>query len=258
LLVIRHEQLQVLQEIPRHNIEAQFAQLLFRHYPKECRSAGDDRIRKFVQNGIQGAAGHGYLTLDTIGLYINLMMILGSDFDSDPQFGWAQSQLDDFSLAPPERIRALFRTTVKYLDQVVGTDSGHIVRAMVRIRKHDFEAPFAGAALENELAALLIQFYPEKAKFQGDDVNLTLIHGATQRAAVHGIHGPNGISAYVTLAFMLGIGFDTDPMYWWAADSLAEMKALGERAALARLVVRSRDHIEASLRASGGPSERQE
>ena len=177
MLVIREAQLDKLQRLPRHEVEFQFIEILFRYYPRECRSAGEERIRSFVRKGILSAAGHGYLTLDTIGVYLTLMMILGGDFDSDPQLGWAQSQLEDFSFAPPERIRALLSSTLEYLDRTVGADGGNIARAMLRIRKHDFEKPLnlTGADLESELAANLLRFYPEKAACQGDDVNRALI-----------------------------------------------------------------------------------
>jgi hypothetical protein len=187
------------------------------------------------------------------------MMILGSDFDSDPQFGWAQSQLDDFSVPPPERIRVLFGSTVEYLDQVAGGSGGHIVRALLRIRGYDFEAPLdsTGAGLVSGLASLMEQFYPEKAAYQGADVNRALVQSAVTRAADHGIHGPNGIAVYATLAFMLGAGFDTDPIYWWAGDSLADAEALDEGVRVARLQAHAREFLEAALREGGGHAQQE-
>lgn len=227
--------------------------ILFCHYPEECRSAGRQRIRDFVKKGILSATSHGYLTLDTIGVYITLMMILGSDFDADPQLVWAQSQLDDFSRGPSDRIQALFRSTLEYLDQTVGANQGFIVRAMLRIRKHDIEQPLSSsnADLESEIAASFMRFYPEKAKFQGEDANRSLIQRAAERAAGHGITRPMGLAAYATLAFMLGIGFDNDPIYWWAGECLSETRSLGEEARIGYLVARSHEHIENSLRILG-------
>ena len=90
----------------------------------------------------------------------------------------------------------------EYLDSTVGADAGNIARAMLRMR-NDFERPLnlTGADLESELAADLMRFYPEKARFQGDDVHRALIQRTSERGASHGITGPNGISAYVNLAF---------------------------------------------------------
>ncbi len=253
MFVIRDTQLETLQALPRQNMEREFSLTLFRHYPQECHSVGEERIRAFVKQGIRKAIGHGYLAIDTIGLYITLMMILGCEFDSDPQLGWAHAQLDDFSLPPSDRIRVLFQNTIQYLDCTAGEHCEHLVRAMLRLRKYDFETPIhlAGEELASKLASDLVRFYPEKAIFQGDVVNQTFILQASERAAEAGFKESNGIAVWVTLAFMLGMGFSNDPIFWWAADSLAETRELGEKDRVARLVARAYEHLEASLRMSG-------
>jgi len=253
VLVIRDAQLAKLQSQPRRNVELQFVRILFQHYPQECLSAGEARIQAFVKRGIRNAASHGYLSIDAIGLYITLMMILGSEFDSDPQLDWAQVQLDDFSRPPSERIRALFQITLQYLDNTAGGACQHLVRAMLRIRKYDFETPLNLTAeeLNDKLAADLALFYPEKAVSQGDLVNQALIQRASEHAAESGIVGPNGVAIWVTLAFMLGIGFYVDPIFWWASEALSETRKFDEKERVARLLTRACEHLDASLRMSG-------
>jgi hypothetical protein len=57
---------------------------------------------------------------------------------------------------------------------------------------------------------------------------------------------------------MLGVGFDTDPIYWWAGESLSATQGLGEEARVVHLLARSLEHIDESLRTAGDQSERKE
>jgi hypothetical protein len=40
------------QQLPRHDVEFRFIEILFRYDPQECRSAGEGRIRGIVRKGI--------------------------------------------------------------------------------------------------------------------------------------------------------------------------------------------------------------
>src|ERR1700691_5822620 len=158
MLTIRQRQMEILNSLPRQNFEGQLVQHFFHFYPRECREAGRAQVLRLVQTGIERALRHGFLAQDEIGLYINLMIMLGSDCDSEPQVGWAREQLADYSIpAPKERIQKLFRTALDYLGQTAGPESEHIVRALIRIRKHDFQAPWnsTGEQFEEQVAELL-------------------------------------------------------------------------------------------------------
>jgi hypothetical protein len=112
------------------------------------------------------------------------MIMLGSEFDLDPQVGWAREQLTDYSIpTPKERIDKVFRTAVDYLGQTAGPDCEYLVRALIRLRKHDVHAAWSstGEEFEDEVAQLLSRLYPQKAAFQGDDANRSTTLIATPR-----------------------------------------------------------------------------
>jgi len=188
------------------------------------------------------------------------MIILGWAFDSDPQLGWAHAKLTDYAQPPLERIRALFQSTLDYLGEVAGENSEKIVRAMIRIRRHDFLAPWTstGEEFRTGLIAVLAQLYPEKAAIQGDEANRMLLLRAAHDASRHGFTSPNGVALYTGLEFMLGAGFDADPLYWWAGATLKASKNDPEEERVAQLVERSLKHIEASLRGLEESDEREE
>jgi hypothetical protein len=260
VLLIRQAQMKALQDLPRLDLEDQLIRQFSRHYPRECNSAGPEEMRRFVRTGLQRAAGYGFLTIDTAASYIHVMIMLGWAFDSDPQLSWARTKLTDYAEPPARRIHALAEAAIDYLGRVAGEDGEKIVRAMIRIRKHDFLAPCSstGEQFQHELLHLLARLYPEKAAFQGDEVNRLFIAHAAQDAGLHGFTESNGIAVYTTLAFMLGVGFATDPLYGWAGATLQATRGEPEEERASRLAKRSLEHIEASLHGLEESHERQE
>lgn len=249
MLLIRQAQVNALRDLPRRNFEGQLIRHFYRHYPRECNSAGPEGMRRFVRTGLQRAARYGLLTIDTVASYIHVTIMLGWAFDSDPQLSWARTKLTDYAESPEPRIHALADTAIDYLGNVAGETGEKIVRAMIRIRKHDFLAPWSstGEQFQDELLNLLTRLYPEKAAIQGDEVNRLFIGHAARVAGTHGFTERNGIAVYTMLAFMLGAGFDTDPLYGWAGATLQASRAEPEEERLSRLVQRSLEHIDASL-----------
>jgi hypothetical protein len=238
LLVIRNEQLSILGRVPRNAFEAELARHFTRHYPAECRRAGSDQVIKMVRLGIQRAFVHGYTTQREIGLYVNLMVILGSAFDCDPQIPWALEQLNDLSIDDPfDRIRRTFQSTVRYLEQCFGAENGQMARTLVRLRDFDLKsAPQSeGLDFQDALGGVLRYFCPHKCDVQGEEANRALVREGLDRAEEYGIESSRGLTVYITLMFLLGAGFDQDPMYPWAGQVLRDRSLRDEKTRVAAL-----------------------
>jgi hypothetical protein len=250
MLTIRDQQLLVLENLPRYEFETQVMRHLQRFYPREYWLAGDDQMRRFVGAGVDRAAHYGFSSRRAATLYVTLMVMLGSEFDEDPQIPWAKSELQEGDSSDPgSLIEALFDRSVDYLGQIAGEDNGRIARAMIRLRKHDFHAPVClpGESLDDAIWALSVRLYPEKAECQGKEATTTLIRQAISGAESFGIKGENGLALYCLLAFMVGSGFHSDPMYWWAGQILGDSPVAPE-VKFDRLLVRSLQYLEDSLR----------
>jgi hypothetical protein len=251
MLMIREAQMRALDEIPRHQFQTQVIRHLQRFYPRECRLAGDEQLHRFVDLGIDRAAGHGFFSRQTVGLYINLMVMLGSHFDEDPQIPWAAKELDNGSAADSSRLLdGVFDRAADYLGQIAGDRNEHIVRAMVRLRKHDFRAAVRSSpeeAFEDALWIILMRLYPEKADCQGRPVTMALARSAIAEAESFALRGDQPLGLYCVLSFMLGSGFHSDPLYGWARQILVQ-PALAHDTKFERLLTRSLAYLEDSLR----------
>jgi hypothetical protein len=252
MLVIRQSQLKALGSVSRSEFEIQLVRHFVRFYPRECRLAGNSQVQKLAGMGIERAFRHGYLSQREASLYVNLMIILGCDFDRDPQIPWAARQIDD------ERIRGRFRriqrvhqSAIRYLEQTVGDNNRHIARAMIRLRDYRLdEAPnSSGSRLATDLATLLARFYPEKSSYQGEEAMRQIITHAAASAGTFGIASGRGHTVYTTLAFMLGSGFASDPLYPWAGRALLDDRFPDESARVDELHREAISYLNESLAA---------
>lgn len=253
MLVIRKEQLHALGSIPLSEFELQLVRHFGRFYPRECRLAGSTQVRKFVGMGIERALRHGYTAQREASLYVNLMIILGCDFDRDPQIPWAAQQIDDARIRGRfRRIQRVHQSAVRYLDQTVGDRNQHIAKAMIRLRDYRLdEAPdSSGKLLAGDLLALLARFYGEKFHYQGETAMRALIAHAMATAGSFGISSGRGLTVYATLMFMLGSGFASDPMYPWAGRVLRDERLAGESARVSELHREAISYLNESLAAN--------
>lgn len=223
MLEIRSEQLRILGGAARSAFEADAINHFFEYYPHECGRAGREQVTKLVRLGIERALVHGYTKQREVILYINLMMILGSGFDRDPQIPWVARQLNDLSFKDSfERIQRTFSSTLKYLADCYGPKNGEMVKTLVRLRDSHLElAPQSeGIPLRGDICKLLEFFAPRKFAVDGETAVRALVEEAIWRSLDYGIRGACGVTVYASLMFLLGVDFDSDPMYAWAGEIL--------------------------------------
>ena len=106
-MMIRKQQLTVLEEDSRLRFEQKVLKQVERHWPQVCRSCGPAAVRKRVREGIAAARGYGFRTVNQITRYINITFALGAGFDADPRYPWARALLTGSPLAAGDKIDRL-------------------------------------------------------------------------------------------------------------------------------------------------------
>ena len=253
MLVIRESQLSTLGSVQVREFETQLVRHFARFYPRECRLAGNDQVQQLVAMGLSRARQHGYVVQREASLYVNLMIILGQDFDRDPQIPWAAQQIDDTSIPGPfRRIRKVHQSAVRFLEQTVGDDNQHIARALLRVRSFRLsDSPDRSAdGFDGQLATLLARLYPQKFAVQREPAMRGLITHAIESARTYGIVGGQGITLFAGLMFMLGSGFTSDPMYPWAGRVLGDERLRDEASRVEALHGEAIAYLVASLKPS--------
>ncbi|MBN1843959.1 MAG: hypothetical protein JW883_16990 [Deltaproteobacteria bacterium] len=82
-----------------------------------CKVLEEVNIRSAIRYGLKRAKGYGLTTERSVRLYIEMMFLLGSGFDADPQLPWAAEILNDETiLAENLRIDLLRDKAWDYVD----------------------------------------------------------------------------------------------------------------------------------------------
>jgi hypothetical protein len=87
-MVIRSEQMNQMRQLLVGRFENRVIEHLRRCFPRKCAARTESGVREEIRHGIHKARGYGFETELEICKYINLMFLLGRDFDvkSEP---WA-------------------------------------------------------------------------------------------------------------------------------------------------------------------------
>ena len=99
MLVIRTEQMRALSEVRELAVSDELAGLLRKHWPVECAALGPTALLQRVRLGIECARRYGLREQQDLARYLNLMFLLGDNFDTDPRYPWAAAFLNDRGVA---------------------------------------------------------------------------------------------------------------------------------------------------------------
>ncbi|MGZ6124415.1 MAG: hypothetical protein ACXWLR_05620 [Myxococcales bacterium] len=107
LWTIREEQLAALQAVYERRFADRAVAYVRRRYPRSCASLDEGSIRASVETALQKRATYRFDSEETFYAYLDLMYLLGFDFDRDPRCAWAQERLTDFDLGARTRLLLL-------------------------------------------------------------------------------------------------------------------------------------------------------
>ena len=106
MLTIREPQMRALREA--------FWMILILDHVRDCFPAqwakrGESGVRKLVSGAVKKATRYGFRALPDVQQYVDLVLVLGEDFESTSEFAWAREILEDKNPAA-----AKFRATWLY------------------------------------------------------------------------------------------------------------------------------------------------
>jgi len=117
-LRIRDTQMRAFSEYMDKSFEKRAASHLRTEFPEETDGLTDDELRVFVQNGSRKAAQYELSRETEIGVFLDLLMLFGPDFD---QMSWAQDIFENSELALEEKLERLRERRDFAVEQRAGT-----------------------------------------------------------------------------------------------------------------------------------------
>ena len=224
MLVIRKEQITVLEEYSQKGFERELAAHITEFAPRHCAAIGNDAVREFARQAIERAEKHGFTNRGPVRFYAEMMCLFGSDFDTDGQLPWVQEVLQNEMLGEQtERADALFDRMQEYDKAVTGPEKKYYLKALENLSKIKFE-DYDLKRLDDEVKRGLERIYPQKCQDLGIDGLNALIARGKHLAEESSVTSERGVALFIALAFILGHGFRNDPFFPWIANTMDKDK----------------------------------
>lgn len=234
MLKIRREQIEVFEQAAIRNFEDRMVNHLREFTPRHFRILQEEDIRRVIRFGMERAQNHDLTSERSVRLYVEMMFMLGSHFDTDPQVPWAAEILNDKSI-PDEvtRVDRLNDRAWDYVDHILldyrrveGTTADHtrLIKELRKLRqgRDEILSPAGISEFYRDVLARLRQIFPNKYEYVGELSLRRLIQRGITSARNHRITAERGVTMIIAMMFVLGAGFDSDPLAPWASVVLRD------------------------------------
>jgi hypothetical protein len=236
VLLIRADQMKAFELTARQRFEDE----MFAHgkhfSPRLSEVIGDEQLRLAIRSAIARAEAYAFTYRGPIRLFIELMFLCGSGFDTDPQYPAVGKLLRATADDQMVRAQRIHEGHNDYLDRVSGPGAVNVHRALRGVLAFA-RAPLAVPAddLRAGLLREMHRIFPEKAVYVGDEGLRALIDESVAEARRYRFDGARPVALLVVLKFAFGHGCTDDPLYPWIAKTLRDEKIVSPEARAARL-----------------------
>ena len=224
-LVIREAQRKPLRELALRAFESRMVEHLFGFSPQHCRGIGEAAVRDVVRRGIERAARYAFTQRGPVRFYLELMLLMGSGFDTDPQLPRAMAEILRSGGVADQLARAdrLHGELQQHMRTVLGPDNCHARAAIARLRTMSSAGlPLSDERLEQDVLRVFEQVYPQRCAITDPTALRTLVASARRLATTARLDVRRGTALCSLLMFELGHACFDDPLYPWLSRSLRE------------------------------------
>jgi len=221
MLTIRKEQMDSFRSSALQAFENDMVIHLAEFSPQLFTTVKEEQMRKVIRFGMNHADKYGFNFKGPVRLYLELMMLFGSHFDTDPQYPWINKILTDTNTPQMERAQQLYQYTCDYLSEVNGSENDYTLRGLKNI-VHFVEQPLT-ITEDNFITDVLNQMtliYPEKTTYIGNEQLEILIKEGIAATYKYDISMLRGKALMILLMSAFGHGCHDDPLYTWISRIL--------------------------------------
>lgn len=203
--------------------------------PTICKVIGDEQVRVAVRAAMRKANGYGFTNKGPLRLFVELMFLYGSAFDTDPQYQ-AVGHILRGSTDQMIRAEQIHLGYLDYLEKVSGPGARNVRNALselpalargpLELSSDDFVA-----GLLREMARI----FPQKLAYVGEAALRALIREGVGEAQKYRFTAIRQTTLLVVLMFSFGHGCTNDPLYPWIARTLRDEKIVNPAVRAERL-----------------------
>ena len=110
MLTIRPQQSDALHQDLRRRFVERMVGHVREYFPQQFGKLGEPAVREWIEDGIGRAGGYGIVAERDVCKFIDIMIVFGREFDTDPACPWAKPILTAQPTDPTSRMEVLFET----------------------------------------------------------------------------------------------------------------------------------------------------
>lgn len=235
MLVIRAKQIRSFERAALHRFEEEMIAHSKEFSSRLCEVIGDEQLRVAVRSAMDRAMTCGFTNRGPVRLFIELMFLRGSAFDTDPQYpglGNALHASDD----QMQRAERMHEESLDYFEKVSGSGAVNVHNALRNLSIFaQMPVRFTANNFVTDMLQEMRNLFPEKVAYVGNDKLTTLIDAGRIEAQKYGFSTVRGEAMIVVLMFSFGHGCTNDPLYPWISRTLQDQRIIDPVARATRL-----------------------
>ena len=255
MIKVRSAQMKVFEDEALKRFENEMVLHSKEFSPRLCEVLGDDQLRVAVRQAMSRADRYGFTNRGPLRLYIEMMFLFGSDFDTDPQYPEVAEILDS-SDDQMQRAEKIYKGVLDYQEKVSGQNNTNVRKALETLSAYARMPVMVNANnFEVEMFQELDVAFSQKVAYVGQKGVNELVHKGRVEALKYGFSSVREEAMMVMLMFAFGHGCTNDPLYPWISrtlqddrikDSSARAKRLEKKAVtwLDHVLVRTNDGVQ--------------
>lgn len=224
MLIIRNEQLAEFTSEALGRFERQLAEHAQTFAPQHAKVLGETGTLAVVRLAISRGRHYGFTGQGPLQLFLELMFLFGSEFDTDIQYPWAGRILNPSAPGGQmDKADRLHAAAAAYWDAVAGPENRY-AQAALRALSNDGTALTRtlreGARYVPTAAQALATLYPQKADYLGAPVLQNVVAEAVAECESRSIRTLPAWWVMTVLRCTLGHAISRDPLYPWVGKAL--------------------------------------
>jgi hypothetical protein len=234
MLIIRAEQMSAFEQAARQQFEDEMVVHSKGFATRLCEVIGDEQLRLAVRSAMARAATYKLTNRGPVQLFVEMTLLCGSGFDTDPQY----PTMGAFLRAPYDQMMRSERIHAGYcdfLEKVSGPGASNVYRALkelLQLARTPLDLPddFVPGILEE-----MKRIFPQKVAYIGESGLGELVEEALAEARLYKFDTVREKVLILTLKFAFGHGCTDDPLYPWISRTLQDVKIVSPQARASRL-----------------------
>ncbi|MCC6537910.1 MAG: hypothetical protein IT162_10195 [Bryobacterales bacterium] len=224
MLTIRDEQLGQLSSDATSRFERQLAAHARAFAPKHAEVLGEAGVLAAARLAMERGGAYGFTGQGPLQLYLELMFLLGSFFDTDVQYPWAGRILAPSTPGGQmDKADRLHAAAAEYWDAVAGPGNQFAQQALRTLNQSGTAVARGlqpGPAYVPAAAQALAGLYPQKAQYLGMPVLESAVEASVRECEARSVRSVPAWWVITVLHGTLGHGISQDPLYPWVGKAL--------------------------------------